>query len=152
MCGCDCGGCGGIPFCTGNLFVIAERVISYVALTAVVCCIVILFAISLGIGIGLGYNYCVVDLKVQSYSQKPPALRSGSDESVDEIPNDSRRRLVSSSTSSATDAVATVTVTAPAVAADKYTLTLPLHGNMDFAALLAKLRARNKNITLELVT
>lgn len=79
-------------------------------------------------------------------------LRSGSDESVDEIPNDSRRRLVSSGIPSATDVIPTITVTVPAVDAEKYTLTLPMHGNMDFATLLAKLRARNKNITLELVT
>uniref|UniRef100_A0A2A4J309 Uncharacterized protein n=1 Tax=Heliothis virescens TaxID=7102 RepID=A0A2A4J309_HELVI len=138
MC-CGCGASCGYQI--GNLVYVFEKLASIVALTAVVVCIMITVAVSLGLGMGLGYNYCTVDLKVMPDSGKSDTSQLRTRDELTEPPPNLRR------TQSTTGARRTMPL--PSV---KNTIALPLNGEYDFPSLLSKLRARNKNVTIELIT
>ncbi|XP_075978385.1 uncharacterized protein LOC142978041 isoform X2 [Anticarsia gemmatalis] len=139
---CCCGSCA------GHILVVTERLVSICAVTSVVVCIMLTLAVTMGVGVGLGYNYCFVDLKVNGGTTPslPDSLRRGDE-------RDEPREVIITEGSYRRSPATVVPVT-PSTDSTlrKYTLTLALHGNVDFPALLSKLRARNKNVTLELVT
>ncbi|PZC81499.1 uncharacterized protein LOC124637876 [Helicoverpa zea] len=138
-----CGGCSAA--CgnqIGNVVYVLEKLASFAALTAIVLCIITTVAISLGLGVGLGYNYCYVDLKVMT--EEPLAANSANllrtmEEPTDLPPNFRRSQGTS----------ARRTMALPPI---KNTMALPLNGEYDFPSLISKLRSRNKNVTLELIT
>ncbi|XP_035454386.1 uncharacterized protein LOC118278989 isoform X2 [Spodoptera frugiperda] len=143
MCCGGGGGCGGCGTSIGNWLYVFEKLASFCALTAVVICLILTLCIMLGLGIGLGYNYCYVDLRVRKPSSGS-ARRSG--EELDEPSletEDFRRRM------DTTYPVSQRTTTLPTI---KATMQIPLNGEIDLEALFSKLRGRNRNVTLELIT
>ncbi|XP_022814194.1 uncharacterized protein LOC111347990 [Spodoptera litura] len=143
MC-CGGGGCGGCGTTIGNWLYIFEKLASFVALTAVVMCLVLTLCIMLGLGVGLGYNYCYVDLKVMKPGSSSGSRRSGQELDETSLETQDFRRNME-----ATAPLPQRTVTLPTI---KATMQIPLNGEIDLAALFSKLRGRNRNVTLELVT
>ncbi|KAJ8722191.1 hypothetical protein PYW08_004593 [Mythimna loreyi] len=154
------GGCGsGIGSCTGSIAYILEKLASFIAMTAVIVCIVMTVTISLGLGVGLGYNYCFVDLRIMKESDLNGTINEGphttthpiterttlaekkAEEKTTEKENDRRSMLMSPRPRRI--------LPIPAI---RHTISVPLNEDFDFPALLSKLRARNKNVTLEFIT
>ncbi|XP_026736904.1 uncharacterized protein LOC113500345 [Trichoplusia ni] len=150
---CCSGCCNGCGECTGNIVYIMEKLASFAALTAVVICVMITIAVTLGLGIGLGYNHCFVDLRVKSDdSQNPSAMRQSLRDGEDLRRHSEKLRReneIPKRTFSTTEESARRTYPLPAI---KHTMAIPLNREIDFPALLSKLRNRNRNVTLELIT
>ncbi|KAF9421175.1 hypothetical protein HW555_002887 [Spodoptera exigua] len=118
---------------------------SFFALTAVVICLIITLFIMLGLGVGLGYNYCFVDMKAGKLDSGGSALRSGEDFEEANMDIENMRRSMGTAATS----LPRRTITLPTI---KATMRIPINSEIDLEALFSKLRGRNKNVTLELIT
>nr|CAB3508747.1 unnamed protein product [Spodoptera littoralis] len=90
------------------------------------------------------YNYCYVDLKVVKPGSSSGSRRSGQELDETSLETQDFRRNMET-----TAPLPQRTVTLPTI---KATMQIPLNGEIDLAALFSKLRGRNRNVTLELVT
>ncbi|KAJ8731248.1 hypothetical protein PYW07_004412 [Mythimna separata] len=170
------GGCDtGFGNCTGSIAYILEKLASFIAMTAVILCIIITLTISLGLGIGLGYNYCFVDMKIAKDSDATDAPRPTftTEDTVEEttlppVEEEKKTPPAEEQTPSPTvDKKNKKTTTEREMVIEpigpprarrmlpipviKPTMSIPLNGEFDFPVLLSKLRGRNKNVTLELI-
>ncbi|CAD0201240.1 unnamed protein product [Chrysodeixis includens] len=148
---CCSGCCSGCGECTGNLVYIMEKLASFAALTAVVICVMLTIAVTLGLGIGLGYNHCFVDLRVKSDDSPGPSnsLREALRDGEDLRKHSEKLRRQNEIPKRTTTLSPRRTFPLPAI---KHTMAIPLNREIDFPVLLEKLRNRNRNVTLELIT
>ncbi|XP_013164638.1 PREDICTED: uncharacterized protein LOC106115722 [Papilio xuthus] len=111
-----------------------ERFGSSIALTLIVCCMMLTTVGMLSLGIGLGYNYCFVDFKVKKlYEHDTP-----------------RRSLIRKRKSIPDERNYTAEYDEENFNIEP-TMIIPLDSNISFSMLISKIKKMNKNVTLELL-
>ncbi|XP_072948831.1 uncharacterized protein [Epargyreus clarus] len=150
----------------GNLIYIIEKLASCCAVTAVVTCLITTLMLMLAFGIGIGYNYCFVDFKTRqdappdrvTYTTTPPTIpiinsppeifsdkttiKTTKDDFV--LPPIKRKSSILRRKMKDTHVTASLMPV-------KRTVVVPLDVGVDLSSLLSKIRALNKNVTLEIV-